>query len=140
MIEFAASRKNGGRPKGYAPWRPQAKSVVLLGQVREILTQYEAQLPLTVRQIFYRLVAAYGYDKTEAAYERLGNLLVRARRAELIAFEDIRDDGIVSYSSRWHADVEDFWDDAVRRARPRHRAGEDDGLPLREVEGRDVPA
>jgi hypothetical protein len=116
VSEFAASRKNGGRPKGYAPWRPQAKSRVLLGQVQEILTQYADQLPLTVRQIFYRLVGAYGYAKTEAAYERLGNLLVRARRAQLIAFDDIRDDGVVTYSSRWHAGVEDFWDDAVRRA------------------------
>ena len=51
-------------------------------------------LPLTVRQIFYRLVGAHGYDKTEQAYARLGEHLNRARRAGLIEFDAIRDDGI----------------------------------------------
>src|SRR4051794_27024891 len=114
--EIAADRKNGQRPKGYAAWRPQTKSRVLLASVHEILEEYVQQLPLTVRQIFYRLVGAHGYDKTEAAYERLGNLLVRARRAQMIPFEHIRDDGVITYSSRWHAGVEDFWDDAIGRA------------------------
>src|SRR3954464_13460273 len=84
MSEFAACRKNA-RPKGYAPWRPQTKSRVLLERVHAVLAEYEQQLPLTVRQIFYRLVGAYRYEKTDAAYERLANLLVRARRARLIA-------------------------------------------------------
>jgi hypothetical protein len=125
MNEFAASRKNGARPKGYASWRPQAKSQVLLEQVHAVLGEYSEQLPLTVRQVFYRLVGAHGFDKTEAAYERLGNLLVRARRARVIDFDDIRDDGVVSYSSRWHASVEDFWDDAVARARDYRRDRQD---------------
>jgi hypothetical protein len=100
--ESAASRKlrystqsnNGqGRPKGYARYRPQKKTKVILAQVKEILRHYEAELPLTARQIFYRLVGAYGYPKTENAYENLTNYLVRARRARIIDFEDIRDDG-----------------------------------------------
>jgi hypothetical protein len=121
VSEFAASRKNGQRPKGYAAWKPQAKSRVLLNQVRAILEEYEEQLPLTVRQIYYRLVGANGFDKTEAAYERLGNLLVRARRARLIDFRDIRDDSVVTFSERWHVGVADFWDDAVRRAQSYRR-------------------
>ena len=56
--------------------------------------EYEDYLPLTVRQIFYRLVGAYGFEKTERAYERLGNHLVRARRAQIIRFDAIRDDGV----------------------------------------------
>ncbi len=118
--EFAASRKHG-RPKGYAAWRPHARTRVLLEQVQAILVEYEDHLPLTVRQIFYRLVGGYGFEKTEAAYERLGNLLVRARRARIVDFDDIRDDGIVTHSSRWHAGVEDFWDDTGRRARDYRR-------------------
>ena len=51
-------------------------------------------LPLTVRQTFYRLVGAWGYDKTELAYGRLGEHLNRARRSGIIPFNAIRDDGI----------------------------------------------
>jgi len=74
-----------------------------------------------VRQIFYRLVAAYGYPKDEAAYERLGDKLVRARRAKLIPFEYIRDDGVVTYSSPWHESPDDFRDDTARRIREYRR-------------------
>ena len=47
-----------------------------------------------MRQIFYRLVGAHGYDKTEQAYARLGEHLNRARRDGRIQFDAIRDDGI----------------------------------------------
>jgi hypothetical protein len=103
---------------------------VLLEQVQAVLAEYERQLPLTVRQAFYRLVGAYGFEKTDAAYERLGNLLVRARRARLIPFECIRDDSVIAYSARWHSGPEEFWDDAVRRAR-RYRRDRQAGQPVR---------
>ena len=64
----------------------------MLAQVDKVLFEYQNYLPLTVRQIFYRLVGAFGYPKTERAYERLGNYLVRARRAGKVPFEAIRDD------------------------------------------------
>ena len=35
--------------------------------IRAVLAQYEAFLPLTIRQIFYRLVGTVGYEKTERA-------------------------------------------------------------------------
>ena len=40
--------------------------------------EYEDYLPLTIRQIFYRLVGAHEYEKTERAYERL----IEHRRCE----------------------------------------------------------
>src|SRR6266568_9278170 len=43
--------------------------------------------------MFYRLVGAYHYDKTEQAYSRLGEALNRARRAGMIPWAAIRDDG-----------------------------------------------
>ena len=82
------------RVRGLAPWQPQRATVALLEKVRSVLREYAQYLPLTVRQIFYRLVGAHGYDKTEHAYARLGEHLNRARRAGLIAFDTIRDDGI----------------------------------------------
>jgi len=67
-LRLAASRKNpfssqkddAGRAKGYAPWNPQKKTKIILAQVKEVLRAYPAELPLTARQIFYRLVGAYG--------------------------------------------------------------------------------
>jgi hypothetical protein len=110
---FAASRKNGvnrtKRPKGFAKWRPQGKTLVIIAQVEDVLDEYQAELPLTARQIFYRLVGAYGYPKDEQAYERLTNILVRARRARHIPFDAIRDDGASVMESRHYADEEDFW-------------------------------
>jgi len=65
-------------------------------QVKDVLAEYAEQLPLTLRQIFYRMVGAYGYEKTEQAYERLGETLNKARRARVIGMDAIRDDGFTS--------------------------------------------
>lgn len=110
MSEVTAGRNNSRkRPKGYADWRPRRETQIVLSQVDEVLREYRAQLPLTVRQIFYRLVGAYDFPKTEQAYERLGNYLVRARRARLIPFEHIRDDS-ASVMDHLHFDgEEDFY-------------------------------
>lgn len=114
--KFTAGRENGHRrPRGYADWRPQAKTRELIGSIEGIIGGYEDYLPLTVRQIFYLLVSNYGHEKTEAAYSRLSEHLVRARRAKIIPFDVIRDDGVVTYSSPWHSDPDDFWDETGKR-------------------------
>src|SRR5918992_5154994 len=97
------------RAKGYADWRPQDKTLALVGAVRAILEEYQAHLPLTIRQVFYRLVGVYGYPKDENAYERLCNALNRARRARMIGFEDLRDDGISVMKGRHYDGEEGFY-------------------------------
>lgn len=82
-----------GRPRGFITWSPRPETSALIETVRAILTEYRDYLPLTLRQVFYRLVGAHGYEKTERAYQRLCETLNRARRAQMIPFEDIRDDG-----------------------------------------------
>jgi hypothetical protein len=82
------------RVRGMADWHPQRVSLALLEQVQSVLIEYARYLPLTVRQIFYRMVGAHGYTKTEQAYSRLGECLNRARRSRMIEFSAIRDDGI----------------------------------------------
>ena len=84
------------RVRGYADWTPRAKSQRLLEQMDAVLAEYREHLPLTIRQVFYRLVGSHGYDKTELAYDRLGELLNRARRARLVDFAVIRDDGVTA--------------------------------------------
>jgi hypothetical protein len=82
------------RVRGLAPWSPRSETRVLLDQVRDVLTEYQAHLPLTIRQVFYRLVGAHRFEKTERAYKRLYEHLNRARRAGLIEWSVLRDDGI----------------------------------------------
>jgi hypothetical protein len=97
------------RVRGFAPWSPRPDTVALLTTVRSILVEYRAQLPLTNRQIFYRLVGAHGYDKTEKAYARLCEYLNRARRAKLIPFGSIRDDGTDTRGGPGWDDPAQFW-------------------------------
>jgi len=81
------------RPKGFAQWQPQSDTLKIITQVKAIVEQYKDHLPLTVRQIFYRLVATTNYPKTDRGYSNLCEYLVRARRSKLIPFDVIRDDG-----------------------------------------------
>lgn len=99
------------RPKGFAKWNPRPQTLAIVNQVQEILEMYHAHLPMTVRQIFYRLVGAYGYEKTEKGYNRLAEHLVRARRAQLIPFDAIRDDGTIDHRPWGFADEVAFWED-----------------------------
>lgn len=131
MTESTASRENGHRrPKGYAAWRPQAKTRQLLSWVQAILDEYEDHLPLTVRQIYYRLVGTHGYEKTEHAYERLADHLVRARRAKMIPFWAIRDDSVLVADRRHYDGLADFHDETARRAQD-YRRDRQDGQPQR---------
>ncbi len=82
-----------GRPKGYLDWHPKPHVAVIIEQCQAVLREYSGYGPMTVRQIFYRLVGNYGYDKTELAYKRLAEYLVKARRSRMVSFSAIRDDG-----------------------------------------------
>jgi hypothetical protein len=94
------------RVRGLAPWRPQKRTLPLLTNVRSVLAEYLEYQPLTIRQIFYRLVGVYSYAKTEKAYHCLCEMLNRARRGGMIPFDAIRDDGITLAEPT-------FWDDAT---------------------------
>ena len=116
---FTAGSKNGSeeitagpktsRPRGYIDtYNPHAKTRELLAQAEAVLDEYREYWPLTCRQIFYRLVSAYGFDKTEAAYGRLCHHLANARRGRLITFDAIRDDGVTTYDMDHFDDRDDF--------------------------------
>lgn len=95
MTETVSGRTyTSTRVRGFADWNPRADTLRVVSRVQDILARYRAQLPLTNRQIFYILVGSTeGYPKTEQAYARLCEYLNRARRARMIDFADIRDDG-----------------------------------------------
>ena len=131
MSENTASRENGrGRPRGYYSWRPQARTLALIEQVYDVLDSYEGHLPLTVRQIFYILVGNHGYPKTENAYGSLSDKLVLARRARMIPFEAIRDDGVSVTEERWYSGQKDFIEQYARDAEL-YRRDRQQGQPYR---------
>lgn len=66
--------------RGYADWKPKEETLYWVGKVRGVLDEYRDYLPITLRQIFYRLVAEHGFDKTEQAYNRLGKERRRRRK------------------------------------------------------------
>lgn len=89
----------GDRPRGYAAWNPKPASIEIVDQVREVLREYRDYLPMTARQIFYRMVGAHDYAKTEQAYDNLCSKLVLARRAGMIPFDAIRDDKVTEHGA-----------------------------------------
>lgn len=112
--DFSTASRKTGRARGYIEnYRPQAKTLALLEQAKDVLTEYRQYWPLTCRQIFYRLVGAYDYDKTEAAYSRLCHHLANARRGRFIGFSAIRDDGVTTYRRDHFEDRDAF----LRRVR-----------------------
>ena len=90
------------RAKGFAPWKPQKRTEPLLADIEGVLEEYRAYLPLTVRQVFYRLVGK-GYPKTENFYENVQDKCNRARRCWRIPFSAIRDDGVSRRGGETHA-------------------------------------
>ena len=96
------------RPRGFAEWNPRPDTLTLVQLINGILAEYAEYLPLTCRQIFYRLVGTKGFPKTENDYSRLCEVIGRARRAGLIPFDHIRDDGTARYEFTTWTGASDF--------------------------------
>ena len=62
----------------------------IISKVQAIIKQYGG-MRLTLRQIFYRLVATQVIKNTEPSYKKLGRILVEARKAKKIRYTDIED-------------------------------------------------
>lgn len=101
---------------GLEPYEPSIKTLELFDYVNLIFEREAEYLPLTLRQIFYRLVATNVIDKTEKAYKQLSNKLVRARRAGLIPFENMRDDGFMEPQFTGYDDFEHWLHDTKQDA------------------------
>lgn len=129
MVSTSSRKNSKGRPKGYIDnYRPQAKTVALIDDAIRVLQEYEDYLPLTIRQIFYRLVGAYSYPKTENFYGRLSGHLVNARRAKMIPFSWIRDDNVSVMRDTWFRDRDHFMASMRKQAKVYKRdllAGQD---------------
>lgn len=77
------------------------ESLGLISTINAILDNYEAQgYDLSLRQLYYQLVARNLIENTEKSYKNIGNLVSDARLAGLIDWNMIRDRGrVTSHSS-----------------------------------------
>jgi hypothetical protein len=96
------------RVRGYAPWDPKPATMEIVNRVIGIIAEYA--IAITIRQIFYRLIGKYAYEKTEQFYDRLVDYLNRARRAGIIGWDSIRDDGDIVPAIPGFTGPDDFWE------------------------------
>lgn len=116
--------------RGYADWRPKPEALGWVRRAGQVLNAYRDYWPLSVRQIFYRLVADHGYEKTEAAYSKLTTMLSRARRAGLLPWDAIRDGGLGrSVPPNYYDNAADF-QQVVRKQARGVRLNRQDGQQL----------
>ena len=89
MAAITAGRNKRSRPVGYAPWSPRAATRETLDQILSVLDDHRDYWPITPRQVLYRLMGRGQATKSDA--ERIGDYLVRGRRAGFIPWEAIGD-------------------------------------------------
>jgi hypothetical protein len=122
------------RPRGFAEWTPSPASMALIDAVSATLLEYEEYLPLTLRQIFYRLVSKGVLDKSENTYQnQLIEKVGRARRAQLLPMDAFRDDGFAHKSITTYGDAEDvvdMLDNIASHAAVNRQQGQDRRLML----------
>lgn len=94
---------------GFTNWKPTGESERILNAVMQVFDDYRDYLPLTGRQVFYRLVGAYGFPKDERAANKLYNVLGRARRAGILPFNWLRDGGGQVQRPLTYDDEPAFW-------------------------------
>ena len=122
------------RPRGFiANYNPRPKTLALIVDVQAVLAQYVPTYgPMTLRQIFYRLVATAGYPKTELDYKRLSENIGNARRGRMIPFTDIRDDGdVIEHAPGWGSLAS--FHDLVQRWAGDYTLRGDIGQPVRTI-------
>ena len=85
----------------------RAKSAALLEECKVVLSEYEE--PITIRHLYYRLVATQVIENSQRSYERLDNHLTKWRKAGLLdprAFYDRTREPIIP--STWE-NLSDFF-------------------------------
>jgi hypothetical protein len=56
-----------------------------------VIAAVDADKPVTLRGVFYRVVSVGAIDKTELGYRKIGRVLLKLRRAGIVGYDDITD-------------------------------------------------
>ena len=92
----------------------QEQTEHLIHQAYKVLASHR---PMTLRQVFYRLVAAQIIENTQAKYKSLSRTLVRARQEEMIPWDWIEDRLRQPRAVPMWSGLDDFADTALRAYR-----------------------
>jgi hypothetical protein len=107
----------------FTDWKPNVHSRARLATVGKLVEEYHQDgITMTLRQLFYRLVAADIIPNTHREYKNLGELLSKARLAGLLDWDAIEDR--VRRAVEWQSydTIQECVDDAAASFRlPRHR-------------------
>ena len=76
----------------YEIWKPNTNTQLTLDYAQKIISDYRARgYVLTLRQLYYQLVASDLIGNTQKQYDRLGRIVTKARNAGIIDWEAIED-------------------------------------------------
>lgn len=90
------------------------KSIEYLKQIQRILDELQDYWPLTLRQIYYQLVAALIIENNLREYSKLSRILTKARLNGFVSWSAIEDRArTILYSGGWN-DSEAFIQDQIR--------------------------
>lgn len=78
----------------YEDHRFSGENLAIIEQANELIADYEEQgLSLTLRQLYYRFVAADLIPNSQKSYDKLGDVISNARLAGLVDWDAIEDRG-----------------------------------------------
>jgi hypothetical protein len=99
-----------------SPWDPPpGAGRKVLNHVQEVIAQYQRQLPLSIRQIYFVMLGKFGYPKGPQFQRQLSRVINRGRRARLIDFDYIRDYTSVVFAEQWYADINHYYQAELER-------------------------
>lgn len=107
----------------YEIYRPAAKTRAILRVIIDIIEDYAQQgFRLTLRQLYYQLVARDLIPNQENSYKRIGEIVSRARRGGYIHWDAIEDRVRVPQSPSEFRDLDALINAAIHSYRlPRHQ-------------------
>lgn len=82
-----------------------------------IVAAVEADKPVTLRGVYYRVVSAGAVEKTEAGYDLIGRQLIKLRAAGRVSYWDIVDGTRATYRPRTYDGIDGLLADASKSYR-----------------------
>jgi hypothetical protein len=78
----------------YRPIKFRAETLKTIEVVNEVIEEYESQgIPMSLRQVYYQMVARGHIENSEKSYDRLGAVVGDGRMAGLVSWTAIEDRG-----------------------------------------------
>jgi hypothetical protein len=104
-------------PEGVKSKRKRRTSADMEALCLRLYSLIKEERPMTVRQVFYRMVSTGAIRKDEKEYKTVSRLLVRMRRAGRLPFSWIADNTRWMRKPTTYSSLEDALDDAARTYR-----------------------